>query len=163
VGDCVRGPMLAHKAKDEGVMVADLIAGRYGHVNYAAVPSVIYTTPEIAWVGLTQEQAEEQAKATGSAVKVGSFPFIASGRARAMEATAGFVRVVADATSDRVLGVHIVGPMAGELIAEAVLALEYGASCEDLQRTMHAHPTLSEAVHEAALAADKRSIDMPNK
>jgi dihydrolipoamide dehydrogenase len=163
IGDCVRGPMLAHKAKDEGVMVADLIAGRYGHVNYAAVPSVIYTAPEIAWVGLTQEQAEEQAKASGSTIKAGSFPFIASGRARAMEATAGFVRVVADATTDRVLGVHIVGPMAGELIAEAVLALEYGASCEDLQRTIHAHPTLSEAVHEAALAADKRSIDMPNK
>jgi dihydrolipoamide dehydrogenase len=163
IGDCVRGPMLAHKAKDEGVMVADLIAGRYGHVNYAAVPSVIYTAPEIAWVGLTQEQAEEQARAAGGTIKVGSFPFIASGRARAMEATAGFVRVVADATTDRVLGVHIVGPMAGELIAEAVLAMEYGASCEDLQRTMHAHPTLSEAVHEAALAADKRSIDMPNK
>jgi dihydrolipoamide dehydrogenase len=163
VGDCVRGPMLAHKAKDEGVMVADLIAGRYGHVNYAAVPSVIYTAPEIAWVGLTQEQADEQAKATGGTVKVGQFPFTASGRARAMEATAGFVRIVADAASDRVLGIHIIGPMAGELIAEAVLALEYGASCEDLQRTMHAHPTLSEAMHEAALAADKRSIDNINR
>ncbi len=163
LGDCVRGPMLAHKAKEEGIMVADHIAGRYGHVNYAAVPSVIYTAPEIAWVGLSQEQAEEQVRAAGGTVKVGSFPFIASGRARAMEATAGFVRVVADASNDRVLGVHIIGPLAGELIAEAVLALEYGASCEDLQRTMHAHPTLSEAVHEAALAADKRSIDMPNK
>jgi dihydrolipoamide dehydrogenase len=163
VGDCVRGPMLAHKAKDEGVMVADLIAGRYGHVNYAAVPSVIYTAPEIAWVGLTQEQADEQAKATGSTIKVGQFPFTASGRARAMEATAGFVRIVADAASDRVLGIHIIGPMAGELIAEAVLALEYGASCEDLQRTMHAHPTLSEAMHEAALAADKRAIDNVNR
>jgi dihydrolipoamide dehydrogenase len=163
VGDCVRGPMLAHKAKEEGVMAADLIAGRYGHVNYGAVPSVIYTAPEIAWVGLTQEQAEEQAKAAGGAVKVGSFPFVASGRARAMEAGAGFVRLVADAASDRVLGVHIIGPMAGELVAEAVLALEYGASCEDIQRTMHAHPTLSEAVHEAALAADKRAIDTLNR
>ena len=163
VGDCVRGPMLAHKAKDEGVMAADLAAGRYGHVNYAAVPSVIYTAPEIAWAGLTQAQAEEQAKTAGGAIKVGAFPFVASGRARAMEATAGFVRIVADAASDRVLGVHIIGPMAGELIAEAVLALEYGASCEDLQRTMHAHPTLSEAVHEAALAADKRSIDSLNR
>jgi len=163
VGDCVRGPMLAHKAKDEGVMAAELAAGRYGHVNYDAVPSVIYTAPEIAWVGLTQQQAEEQAKAGGGAIKVGAFPFIASGRARAMEAIAGFVRIVADAGSDRVLGVHIIGPMAGELIAEAVLALEYGASCEDLQRTMHAHPTLSEAMHEAALAADKRAIDTLNR
>jgi len=163
VGDCVRGPMLAHKAKDEGVMAAELAAGRYGHVNYDAIPSVIYTAPEIAWVGLTQVQAEEQAKAAGSTIKVGAFPFIANGRARAMESTSGFVRLVADAGSDRVLGVHIVGPMAGELIAEAVLALEYGASCEDLQRTMHAHPTLSEGVHEAALAADKRAIDTLNR
>jgi dihydrolipoamide dehydrogenase len=163
LGDCVRGPMLAHKAKEEGIMVADLIAGRYGHVNYAAVPSVIYTAPEIAWVGLSQEQAEEQVRAAGGTVKVGSFPFIASGRARAMEATAGFVRVVADARSDRVLGVHIIGPLAGELIAEAVLAMEYSASSEDLQRTIHAHPTLAEAVHEAALNADKRSIDSLNR
>jgi dihydrolipoamide dehydrogenase len=163
VGDCVRGPMLAHKAKDEGVMAADLAAGRYGHVNYDAVPSVIYTAPEIAWVGLTQQQAEDKVKASGGTIKVGAFPFIASGRARAMEAVAGFVRIVADAGSDRVLGVHIIGPMAGELIAEAVLALEYGASCEDLQRTMHAHPTLSEAMHEAALAADKRAIDTLNR
>jgi dihydrolipoamide dehydrogenase len=144
-------------------MAADLAAGRYGHVNYEAVPSVIYTAPEIAWVGLTQQQAEEKAKASGGAIKVGAFPFIASGRARAMESIAGFVRIVADAGSDRVLGVHIIGPMAGELIAEAVLALEYGASCEDLQRTMHAHPTLSEAMHEAALAADKRAIDTLNR
>jgi dihydrolipoamide dehydrogenase len=159
VGDCVRGPMLAHKAKEEGVMAADLIAGRYGHVNYDAVPSVIYTAPEIAWVG----QTEAQARAAGINVKIGSFPFIASGRARAMEATAGFAKIVADADSDRVLGVHIIGPMAGEMLSEAVLALEYHASCEDLQRTMHSHPTLSEAVHEAALAADKRAIDTLNR
>jgi dihydrolipoamide dehydrogenase len=159
VGDCVRGPMLAHKAKEEGVMAAELAAGRYGHTNYDVVPSVIYTAPEIAWVGLS----EAQAKAAGRNVKVGQFPFIASGRARAMEGTAGFTRVVADADSDEVLGVHIIGPMAGELIAEACLALEYHASCEDLQRTMHAHPTLSEAVHEAALNADKRAIDSLNR
>ena len=159
VGDCVRGPMLAHKAKEEGVMAADLAAGRYGHTNYEVIPSVIYTAPEIAWVG----KSEAQAKAEGTNVKVGQFPFIASGRARAMESTAGFARIVADADTDQVLGVHIIGPMAGELIAEACLALEYHASCEDLQRTMHAHPTLSEAVHEAALNADKRAIDTINR
>ena len=159
VGDCVRGPMLAHKAKEEGVMVGDLVAGNYGHTDLDRVPSVIYTAPEIGWVGKT----EEQARAAGFTVKLGVFPFVASGRARAMEASGGFAKVVADATTDRILGVHIIGPMAGELIAEAVLALEYGASCEDLQRTIHAHPTLSEAVHEAALAADKRAIDMPNR
>jgi dihydrolipoamide dehydrogenase len=159
IGDCVRGPMLAHKAKEEGVAVADLIAGQYGHVNYKVIPSVIYTAPEIAWVG----QSEEQAKAAGRSVKTGSFPFAAAGRARAMEAGAGFCKVVADAGSDEVLGVHIIGPMAGELIAEAVLAMEYSASSEDLQRTIHAHPTLSEALHEAALAADKRAIDIPNR
>ena len=159
IGDCVRGPMLAHKAKDEGIMVADLIAGRYGHMNYAVIPSVLYTAPEIAWVG----QTEEQARAAGIDVKIGQFPFIASGRARAMEATSGFVRIVADAATDRILGVHLIGPLAGELVAECVLAMEYGATCEDLQRTIHAHPTLSEAVHEAALSADKRSIDMPNR
>jgi dihydrolipoamide dehydrogenase len=159
VGDCVRGPMLAHKGKEEGVAVADLIAGHYGHVNYDVIPSVIYTAPEIAWVG----QSEEQAKAAGRNVKTGSFPFAASGRAKAMEAGAGFCKVVADAGSDEILGVHIIGPMAGELIAEAVLAMEYSASSEDLQRTIHAHPTLSEALHEAALAADKRAIDIPNR
>jgi dihydrolipoamide dehydrogenase len=159
VGDCVRGPMLAHKGKEEGVAVADLIAGQYGHVNYDVIPSVIYTAPEIAWVG----QTEEQAKAAGRQLKVGSFPFAASGRAKAMEAGVGFCKVVADAGSDEILGVHIIGPMAGELIAEAVLAMEYSASSEDLQRTIHAHPTLSEALHEAALAADKRAIDMPNR
>ena len=159
VGDCVRGPMLAHKGKDEGIMVAELAAGRYGHVNYDVIPSVIYTAPEIAWVGLS----EEQAKAKGHTVKNGVFPFIASGRARAMEASSGFCKIVADATTDRILGVHIVGPMAGELIAEGALAMEYSATCEDLQRTIHAHPTLAEAVHEAALAADKRAIDTLNR
>ncbi|MEQ1581171.1 MAG: dihydrolipoyl dehydrogenase [Steroidobacteraceae bacterium] len=159
VGDLVRGPMLAHKGKEEGVVVADLIAGLHGHVNYDLVPSVIYTAPEIAWVG----QTEEQVKASGRAYKVGSFPFMASGRARAMEAGAGFCKVVVATDDDRILGVHIIGPMAGELLAEAVLAMEYSASAEDLQRTMHAHPTLSEALHEAALGADKRAIDFPNR
>jgi len=159
VGDVVRGPMLAHKGKEEGVAVADRIAGKYAHVNYALIPSVIYTAPEIAWVG----QSEAQAKAAGVAVKTGVFPFAASGRARAMEATAGFVKVVVSQASDELLGVHIIGPMAGELIAEAVLAMEFRGSAEDLQRTIHAHPTLSEALHEAALAADKRAIDNINR
>jgi dihydrolipoamide dehydrogenase len=159
VGDVVRGPMLAHKGKEEGVMVADLIAGHYGEVNYKVIPSVIYTQPEIAWVGLT----EEQVKASGRAYKVGMFPFAASGRARAMEAGAGMVKIVAAKDDDEVLGVHVIGPMAGELISEAVLAMEYSASTEDLQRTIHAHPTLSEAVHEAALNADKRAIDSINR
>lgn len=159
VGDVVRGPMLAHKGKEEGVMVADLIGGKYAEVNYKVIPSVIYTAPEIAWVG----QTEEQVKASGSAYKVGTFPFAASGRARAMEAAAGMVRIISDTVSDEVLGVHVIGPMAGELIAEAVLAMEYSASTEDLQRTIHAHPTLAEALHEAALAADKRAIDSLNR
>jgi dihydrolipoamide dehydrogenase len=159
VGDVVRGPMLAHKGKEEGVAVADRIAGKYAHVNYALIPSVIYTAPEIAWVG----QSEAQAKAAGVVVKIGVFPFAASGRARAMEATAGFVKVVVSQASDELLGVHIIGPMAGELIAEAVLAMEFRGSAEDLQRTIHAHPTLSEALHEAALAADKRAIDNINR
>jgi dihydrolipoamide dehydrogenase len=159
VGDAVRGPMLAHKGKEEGVMVADLIAGQFSEVNYKVIPSVVYTAPEIAWVG----QTEEQVKAGGRAYKTGVFPFLASGRARAMEATAGFVKIVADSRTDEILGVHVVGAMAGELIAEAVLAMEYSASCEDLQRTIHAHPTLSEAMHEAALLADKRSIDAINR
>jgi dihydrolipoamide dehydrogenase len=159
VGDVVRGPMLAHKGKEEGVMVGDLIAGLHSEVNYDAVPSVIYTAPEIAWVGLT----EEQVKQSGRKYKVGQFPFMASGRARAMEAPAGFAKVISAVDDDEILGVHLIGPMAGELIAEAVLALEYSASTEDLQRTMHAHPTLSEALHEAALGADKRAIDFPNR
>jgi dihydrolipoamide dehydrogenase len=159
VGDVVRGPMLAHKGKEEGVMVADLIAGKLAEVNYRTIPSVIYTAPEIAWVGAT----EEEAKRGGRPYKVGSFPFLASGRARAMEATAGFCKVISATDDDEILGVHIIGPMAGELIAEAVLAMEYSASTEDLQRTMHAHPTLSEALHEAALNADKIAIDFPNR
>ncbi|HKQ80913.1 MAG TPA: dihydrolipoyl dehydrogenase [Steroidobacteraceae bacterium] len=159
VGDLVRGPMLAHKGKEEGVMVADLIAGKVGEVNYKTIPSVIYTAPEIAWVGLTEEQVKE----SGRAYKVGTFPFLASGRARAMESTAGFCKLISASDDDEILGVHIIGPMAGELIAEAVLAMEYSASTEDLQRTIHAHPTLSEALHEAALAADKIAIDFPNR
>jgi dihydrolipoamide dehydrogenase len=159
VGDCVRGPMLAHKGKEEGAMVADLIAGRYGEMNYKVIPSVIYTAPEIAWVGLT----EEQVKASGRAYKTGTFPFLADGRARALEQAQGFAKIVAARDDDEILGVHIVGPLAGELIAEAVLAMEYSASSEDLQRTIHAHPTLSEAVHEAALSVDKRSIDSINR
>jgi dihydrolipoamide dehydrogenase len=159
IGDCVRGPMLAHKGKEEGVMVADLIAGRFGEVNYQVIPSVIYTAPEIAWVGLT----EEQVKASGREYKTGVFPFLASGRARALEQPAGFAKVVAARDDDAILGVHIIGPMAGELIAEAVLAMEYSASSEDLQRTIHAHPTLAEALHEAALGVDKRSIDAINR
>jgi dihydrolipoyl dehydrogenase len=159
IGDCVRGPMLAHKGKEEGVMVADLIAGRYGEMNYKVIPSVIYTAPEIAWVGLT----EEQVRASGREYKIGIFPFLASGRARAMEQAAGFAKILAARDDDEILGVHIVGPLAGELIAEAVLAMEYSASSEDLQRTIHAHPTLAEAVHEAALSVDKRSIDSINR
>jgi dihydrolipoamide dehydrogenase len=158
VGDLVRGPMLAHKGSEEGVMVADLIAGRYGHVNYAAIPSVIYTAPEIAWVG----QTEEQLKEAGRPCKVGTFNFAASGRARAMEQAAGLVKVLADPVTDRLLGVHIIGPMAGELIGAAVVAMEFEASCEDLQRTIHAHPTLSEAMHEAALSADRRALHAIN-
>ncbi len=159
VGDVVRGPMLAHKGKEEGVMVAERIAGHHAQVNYHTIPSVIYTAPEIAWVG----QTEEQVKANGRAYKVGNFPFMASGRARAMESTAGFCKLIADVETDEILGVHIIGPMAGELIGEAVLAMEYSATTEDLQLTMHAHPTLSEALHEAALSADKRAIDFINR
>ena len=159
VGDVVRGPMLAHKGKEEGVMVADLISGKFGEVNYKVIPSVIYTAPEIAWVG----QTEEQVKASGRPYKVGTFPFAASGRARAMEAGAGMAKIVSAKDDDEVLGVHIIGPMAGELIGEAVLAMEYSASTEDIQRTIHAHPTLSEAIHEAALAVDKMAIDSINR
>jgi dihydrolipoamide dehydrogenase len=159
VGDAVRGPMLAHKGKEEGVMVADLIAGHFAEVNYKVIPSVIYTAPEIAWVG----QTEEQVKASGRPYKVGTFPFSASGRARAMEAAQGLAKIVSARDDDEVLGVHVIGPMAGELISEAVLAMEYSASTEDIQRTIHAHPTLSEAIHEAALAVDKKAIDGINR
>lgn len=159
VGDVVRGPMLAHKGSEEGVMVADLIGGRYGHVNYGIIPSVVYTAPEIAWVG----RNEEELKAAGIQYKAGAFNFAASGRAKAMDQAAGLVRVMADTASDEILGVHIVGPMAGELIAEAVLAMEFQGTTEDLQRTIHAHPTLAEAVHEAALSVDRRAIHAVNR
>jgi dihydrolipoamide dehydrogenase len=159
IGDAVRGPMLAHKGKEEGTMVADLIAGHFAEVNYKVIPSVIYTAPEIAWVG----QTEEQVKASGRPYKVGSFPFAASGRARAMEAAQGFAKIISAKDDDEVLGIHVIGPMAGELISEAVLAMEYSASTEDIQRTIHAHPTLSEAIHEAALAVDKKAIDGLNR
>ena len=159
VGDCVRGPMLAHKGSEEGVMAADLIAGEIAEVNYNVIPCVIYTAPEIAWVGKT----EEEVQASGRPYKTGSFPFAASGRAKAMEQTAGMVKIVAAKDDDEILGVHILGPMAGELISEAVLAMEFSASTEDLQRTIHAHPSLAEAVHEASLAADNRALNFPNK
>ena len=158
VGDAVRGPMLAHKSSEEGVMAADLIAGEIAEVNYNVIPSVIYTAPEIAWVGKT----EAEVKASGRPYKKGSFPFAASGRAKAMEQTTGMVKIISAEDDDEVLGVHIVGPMAGELIAEAVLALEFSASTEDIQRTIHAHPSLAEAVHEAALAVDKRALNYMN-
>jgi dihydrolipoyl dehydrogenase len=156
IGDVVRGPMLAHKAEDEGIAIAEILAGQHGHVNYGAIPSVVYTMPEIATVGST----EEELKAKGVAYKVGKFPFTANGRARAMRATDGFVKILADAVTDRVLGVHIIGAAAGEQIAEAVIAMEFGAAAEDIARTCHAHPTLSEAVKEAAMAVDKRPIHM---
>ena len=159
VGDCVRGPMLAHKGSEEGVMAADLIAGEIGEMNYDVIPSVIYTAPEIAWVGKT----EQEVKASGRAYKTGSFPFAASGRAKAMEQTAGMVKIISAEDDDEILGVHIIGPMAGELIGELVLAMEFSASTEDIQRTIHAHPSLAEAVHEAALAADNRALNFPNK
>jgi dihydrolipoamide dehydrogenase len=159
VGDVVRGPMLAHKGMEEGVMVAELIAGQHGEVNYKTIPSVIYTAPEIAWVG----QTEEEVKKTGRPYKVGTVPFSANGRAKGMQQTAGLVKLIADKEHDDVLGVHIVGPVAGELVAEAVLAMEFQASAEDIQRTIHAHPTLSESLHEASLNADKRSIHGINR
>ena len=159
VGDLVRGPMLAHKGMEEGVMVADLMAGEIAEMNYDVIPSVIYTAPEIAWVGKT----EEEVKASGRAYKVGSFPFGANGRAQALEQVTGLVKIVAAVDDDEILGVHVLGPMAGELIAEAVLAMEFSASTEDIQRTIHAHPTLSEAMHEASLSADKRSLHFVNR
>ena len=155
VGDVVRGPMLAHKAEEEGVAVAERIAGQHGHVNFNTIPWVIYTSPEIAWVGET----EQQLKARGAAYKAGTFPFLANGRARALGDTTGMVKFLADAVSDEILGVHIVGPMASELIAEAVVAMEFKASAEDIARICHAHPSLSEATKEAALAVDKRTLN----
>jgi len=155
VGDVVRGPMLAHKAEEEGVAVAERIAGQHGHVNFNTVPWVIYTSPEIAWVG----QTEQQLKAEGRAYKAGTFPFMANGRARALGDTTGMVKFLADAKTDEILGVHIVGPMASELIAESVVAMEFKASAEDIARICHAHPSLSESTKEAALAVDKRSLN----
>ena len=155
VGDVVRGPMLAHKAEEEGVAVAERIAGQHGHVNFNTIPWVIYTNPEIAWVG----QTEEQLKAAGRAYKAGTFPFMANGRARALGDTTGMVKMLADAATDEILGVHIVGPMASELIAECVVAMEFRASSEDIARICHAHPSLSEATKEAALAVDKRTLN----
>jgi dihydrolipoamide dehydrogenase len=154
IGDVVRGPMLAHKAEDEGVALAEILAGQAGHVNYDVIPAVVYTSPEIASVG----KGEEDLKAAGIAYSVGKFPFTANGRARAMRHTEGFVKVIADAKSDRVLGVHIVGFGAGEMIHEAAVLMEFGGSAEDLARTCHAHPTMSEAVKEAAMAVAKRAI-----
>lgn len=155
VGDVVRGPMLAHKAEEEGVAVAERIAGQHGHVNFNTVPWVIYTSPEIAWVGKT----EQQLKADGVAYKAGTFPFMANGRARALGDTSGMVKFLADATTDEILGVHMIGPMVSELISEAVVAMEFRASSEDIARICHAHPSLSEATKEAALAVDKRSLN----
>ncbi len=155
VGDVVRGPMLAHKAEEEGVAVAERIAGQHPHVNFNTVPWVIYTSPEIAWVG----QTEQQLQAEGREYKAGTFPFMANGRARAMGDTTGMVKMLADATTDEILGVHIVGPFASELIAEAVVAMEFRASAEDIARICHAHPSLSESTKEAALAVDKRTLN----
>jgi len=155
VGDVVRGPMLAHKAEEEGVAVAERMAGQHGHVNFDTIPWVIYTSPEIAWVGRT----EQQLKADGVKYKAGTFPFLANGRARALGDTTGMVKFLADATTDEILGVHIVGPMASELISEAVVAMEFKASAEDIARICHAHPSLSEATKEAALAVDKRTLN----
>ena len=156
IGDVIRGPMLAHKAEDEGVALAEMLAGQHGHVNYGVIPGVVYTSPEVAAVGRT----EEELKAADIAYNVGKFPFSANGRARAMRHTEGFVKVLADAQTDRVLGVHIIGVGAGDLIAEAALLMEFGGSSEDLARTCHAHPTLTEAVKEAAMAVEKRAIHM---
>jgi len=158
IGDCVRGPMLAHKGFEEGIAVAELIAGLPGHVNYDTIPWVIYTEPEIAWVGKT----EEQLKAEGIAYKAGSFPFAAVARAVAMAEPIGFVKVLADAETDRILGMHLVGPNVSELVHEGVISMEFNGSADDLARICHAHPSLSEAVHDAAMAVDKRAIHKAN-
>jgi dihydrolipoamide dehydrogenase len=156
IGDVVRGPMLAHKAEEEGVAVAERIAGQHGHVDFNTVPWVIYTSPEIAWVG----RNEQQLQAEGIAFRSGRFPFSANGRARAMGDTTGFVKILADAATDRILGMHVIGPYASELIAEGVVAMEFGAASEDLARICHAHPSLSEATREAALAVDGRTLNL---
>jgi dihydrolipoamide dehydrogenase len=158
IGDCVRGPMLAHKGEEEGVMVAELIAGRAGHVDYDVIPSVVYTEPEIAWAGKTEQQCKDE----GIPYRTGSFPFAANGRALAINEGVGLVKIIAHAETDRILGVHMVGPGVSELIAEGVVAMEFKGSSEDLARIVHAHPTLSEVVHEAALSVDKRAIHKAN-
>jgi dihydrolipoamide dehydrogenase len=156
IGDVVRGPMLAHKAEEEAVAVAERMAGQHGHVDFNTIPWVIYTSPEIAWVGKT----ERELKAAGVEYRAGSFPYSANGRARAMGDTTGFAKILADAKTDRVLGVHLIGPMASELIAEGVVAMEFGAASEDIARICHAHPSLSEATKEAALAVDRRTLNL---
>jgi dihydrolipoamide dehydrogenase len=156
IGDCREGPMLAHKAEDEAVASAERIAGRAGHVNYDAIPAVVYTAPEVASVGKT----EEELKTAGIAYKVGKFPFSANARAKTIAATDGFAKVLADAATDKLLGVHIIGPEAGNLIAEAALAIEFGASSEDIARTSHAHPTLTEAVRQAAMGVEGWTMQM---
>ncbi|HEX5780037.1 MAG TPA: FAD-dependent oxidoreductase, partial [Xanthobacteraceae bacterium] len=156
IGDAIAGPMLAHKAEDEGVAVAEILAGQAGHVNYDAIPSVIYTWPEVASVGKTEEELKE----AGVQYRAGKFPFTANGRAKVNKATHGFVKILEDANTHRVVGAHIIGADAGTLIAEVTLAIEFGASAEDIARTCHAHPTTSEAVKEAALAVDGRAIHM---
>jgi dihydrolipoamide dehydrogenase len=153
IGDAIAGPMLAHKAEEEGVALAELLAGQAGHVNYDVVPGIVYTWPEVASVGLS----EEAAKASEIPYKVGTFSFLANGRARCMDEADGMVKVIADAKTDRILGVHIVGPRASDIISEAVMAMEFGASAEDMARAMHGHPTLPEALREAALNVEKRS------
>ena len=154
IGDVIEGPILAHKAEEEGIAVAELISGQSGHVNYEVIPGVVYTTPEVASVGKTEEQLKEKNKK----YKIGKFPFMANSRAKAIDEPDGFVKILADATTDKVLGVHLIGPHAGELIAEMAIAMEFGASSEDIARTCHAHPTFSEAVKEAALSVEKRQI-----
>ncbi len=156
IGDVIAGPMLAHKAEDEGVAVAEILTGKGGHVNYDVIPNVIYTTPEVASVG----RSEDELTIAGIAYNVGKFPFMANGRAKVNRTTDGFVKVLADAATDRVLGVHIIGPHAGEMIGECALLMEFGGSAEDLARTCHAHPTLTEAIKEAAMAVDKRAVHM---
>ena len=158
IGDCVRGPMLAHKGEEEGAMVAELIAGHAGHMDYGVIPSVVYTEPEIAWVGKTEQQCKDE----GIPYKTGSFPFAANGRALAINEGVGLVKFIAHAETDRILGVHMCGPEVSELIAEGVVAMEFKGAAEDIARIIHAHPTLSEVVHEAALAVDKRSIHKAN-
>ena len=156
IGDVISGPMLAHKAEDEGIAVAEMLAGKSGHVNYDVIPGVIYTAPEVAWVGLNEEELTQR----GIDYRIGKFPFMANGRAKVNNTTVGFVKILADTKTDRILGVHIVGPEAGNMIAEAAVAMEFGGSAEDLARTCHAHPTLTEAVKEAALAVEDRAIHM---